>query len=62
MFLVCHVISQDHVIMSSLVTIGSVVVHTFLMVEEQDSTCSGLNLPLLFIPQPHGMKAHYMSY
>ena len=27
----------------------------FLVVEEQDSTCSRLNLPLLFISKAHGM-------
>ena len=32
-----------------------------LVVEEQNSTCSRLHPPLLFISKAHGLKAHGMS-
>ena len=34
----------------------------FLVVEEQDSTCSRLNPLLLFISKRHGLKARDISY
>ena len=33
----------------------------FLLVEEEDSTCSRLNPALLFIPKGHSLKARNMS-
>ena len=33
----------------------------FLMVEEQDSTCSSLYPPLLFLSKRYGLKAHGKS-
>ena len=39
---------------------GSEVV-MFLFVEEENSRCSRLNLPLLFIYKGHGLKAHGVS-
>ena len=34
----------------------------FVVVEEQDSTCFRLNLPLLFISKVHSLKAHGVSF
>ena len=34
----------------------------FLVVEEENSTCSRFNLPLLFISKGHGLKTHGISY
>ena len=34
----------------------------FVVVEEQDSTCFRLNLPLLFISKVHSLKVHGVSY
>ena len=80
MFLVCHVISQNHLIKGSYHFMGRIPLtisqhHAkffghrhcysgdimFLLVEEEDSTCSRLNPALLFIPKGHGLKAHDMS-
>ena len=33
-----------------------------LVVKEQDSKCSGLNPPSIFISNAHDMKAHDMPY
>ena len=33
----------------------------FLGVQEQDSSYSRLNLPLLFISKGHGLKIHHIS-
>ena len=33
----------------------------FLLVEEQDSTCSRLNLPFIFSSKRHGLKAYTIS-
>ena len=41
----------------NLLVIGIEVVEIFLMIEEQDSKCSCLNLPLLFISKGHRLKA-----
>ena len=34
----------------------------FLVAKKEDSKCSRFNLPLLFISEGHGMKAHGISY
>ena len=34
----------------------------FLVAEEEDSRCSHLNPPLLFISKGYGWKAHGISY
>ena len=34
----------------------------FLIVEGQDSTCSGLDPPLMYISKAQSMKVHGMSY
>ena len=34
----------------------------FLIVPEQDCTCSSSNPPLLFISKGHGLKAHSILY
>ena len=36
--------------------------YMLLVVEEQDLTCSHLNLPLLLISKRRDLKAHSMSY
>ena len=44
------------------VTIDIVVVDMFLVVKEQDSTCSHLNPSLMFISKEYGLKAYGMSF
>ena len=72
--LFCHVIFQDRVIKGScdLITSSSslqittlpnfgaicIAVVDILALEEQDSTCSRLNLLLLFFSKGHGLQAH----
>ena len=34
----------------------------FLVHEEEDLRCSCFNLPLVFIPKDHGLKAHGISF
>ena len=67
MVLVCHAISQDHVIKVScdfmrfllnLMVISIVVAEMFLVVGGQDSTCSHLNPALLVISKARDIKAH----
>ena len=70
MFLVCYVISQDHV---NLWMRAPVVSHDHgghwhfisrdivLVAEEQDSTYSLLNLPLLFISKRHDLKHWHVT-
>ena len=42
--------------LKSLVAISTVVVEVFLVVEGQDSTCTRLNSPLMFISKAHGIR------
>ena len=52
MILVCHVISQDHMIKVSCGS-GEMM---FLVVEGQDFICLGFDLSLLFMSKVHGMS------
>ena len=55
MILVCHVISQDHMIKVSCNRHCRSGEMMFLVVEGQDSICPGFDLSLLFISKVHGM-------
>ena len=75
MFLVCHVILRDHVIKKFFLWLGAPHTshqlakfgghrhcgsgNMFLVVEEQDSTCS-LKSAITVFSQVHNMKAHGM--
>ena len=77
MVLVCHVILQDHIIKESCVAqppmknqhtgkvgsgncgSGDLIV---LVVEEQDSICPWLNLPLLFISKAHEIQCSHTKF
>ena len=68
MILVCHMISQDHVIKvhppkkfggHGRCGSGDIM---FSVAEEEDSRCSLFKRPLLLISERHGLKGHDISY
>ena len=56
MILVCHLISQDHMIKVSCDRHCGSGEIMFLVVEGQDFICLGFDLSLLFMSKVHGMS------
>ena len=52
-------VTNNRVKSSSHCSSGDII---FLVAEEEDSSCSGFDLPLILLSKEHGLKAYGKSY